>query len=105
MSDPVAVENWKTFGRLCPTEGETASDWVKVKGFHVPFREFFINPEKHGDLNPDTNILRAHRGPPAYSKYESREAEDLLLRSIRNTDGTYRAPPVPPSLNPRNNSK
>ena len=104
-SDPVAVGNWQAFGRLCPSEGETAADWVKVKGFHIPFHEFLVNPKKHGDLNPATNILRAHRGPPAYSKYESVRAEDLLLRSIRNTDGSYRAPTVPPSLNPRRNSK
>jgi hypothetical protein len=25
-----AVTNWKEFGRLCPGEGETAIEWVKV---------------------------------------------------------------------------
>ena len=102
---PDAVENWKAFGRLCPADGEEAPDWIKSKGFHVPFHEYLINPEKHDDLNPDSNILRAHRGPPCYSKYEQEEPADLLLRSIRNPDGSYRAPTVPPSLNPRRSSK
>ena len=104
-TDNEAVENWKAFGRTCPAEGETAAEWIKHKGFHIPFHEFLVDPEKHGDLNPQTTVLRAHRGPPVYSKYQSVQAEDLLLRSIRKPDGTYTAPPRPPSLNARRSSK
>jgi len=104
-SKPEAVENWKAFGRICPGEGECAADWVKSNGFHVPFREYLIDPEKHDDLNPESNILRARIGPPSYSKYEQEESADLLLRSLRNPDGSYRAPPVPASLNSRRTSK
>jgi len=104
-TDNEAVENWKAFGRTCPAEGETAAEWIKHKGFHIPFHEFLVNPEKHGDLNPQSNVLRAHRGPPEYSKYQSVQADDLLLRSIRKPDGTYTAPPRPPSLNARRSSK
>jgi hypothetical protein len=104
-TDVNAVENWKAFGRICPSEGECAAEWIKSKGFHVPFREYFVNPEKHDDLNPDSNILRAHRGPPTYAKYEQVDDTDLLLRSIRLPTGSYKAPHVPPTLNPRRTSK